>query len=472
MRFFFFLFLFFLLNFFSAASAQNGNLVINPSFESDTFPAITTWPTANVPGRQVVKGWFTPTPATPDYYNSDHSTCDGFPIALAHTGQGRCAIISGMDVQLPGVSNYKEYVEGILTEPLKPGKKYQVSFYVALDCSAEIASTGIGAYFSKDLILNETKEKLELKPQVQSFRHITEKDGWTRISGTFTAEGNEAYIIIGSFSDTTSLNTFALGDGPLTAISTSHIYMHAYYYLDDVCVSEDDNNSCKCKKEDEVKKPKTDYFLFMLDVSNSMNDKGKLKLMKKEMYDFIDGLPNDSYVGIMTFSDHTSIALPFCKPYDFDNIDAAISKLKGKGATNGDLALRKVVHTLDSLHVDGRCHVIMATDGIFELSKGTKALIDSCMDRNNATICIVQFGDQKNADLSEIANTVPESSYNLANKKNLHAVLKKQIPESKPAAPPTDMVFYSVVDSPMMKQIVRNYLQAYPADKFNQIPRR
>jgi hypothetical protein len=66
--------------------AQTGNLVKNPGFESSTTPVISTWLKENPVGTKLVDGWITPTLATPDYYNSDQSLCDGFPVAIARSG--------------------------------------------------------------------------------------------------------------------------------------------------------------------------------------------------------------------------------------------------------------------------------------------------------------------------------------------------------------------------------------------------
>ncbi|HTL82900.1 MAG TPA: vWA domain-containing protein [Bacteroidia bacterium] len=467
----FFLSLLFGLTFHVNGSSQTGNLVLNPDFESATSPAICAWPTENPPGTIVTRGWYTPTPATPDYYNSDLSYCDGFPIALAHGGQGRAAIICGMNVQLPGVHNYKEYLEGSLKSPLEAGKVYQVSFYTALDCSSIISGTGIGAYFSKEMIINSSKEKLEVTPQFISWKHITSSDGWTKLSGTFTATGGEQFITIGSFTDTTYLDVYKLGDKPKTFLSSRHISLHAYYYIDDVCVSLADENACKCA-DDKVDPPMKDYYLFLLDVSNSMNEKNKLKLMKKEMKHFVDSLGNGCQLGIMTFSDHTALPLPFCTTDNKENIYAAIDGLKGKGATNGDLALRKVALKIDSLQIHGRCHVIMATDGIFELSHFTKAMIDTCCIRNNASFCVLQLGDQKNADLEDIAQLVPESSYHLANKNNIATVLSEEIPDVTVAAPVTETVYYSEPSVLLNPSALKYYLISNPDDHFNDIPRR
>src|ERR1044072_7683925 len=102
--------LFFTLLFPFSAFSQSGNLVRNPSFESSSSNIISTWLKENPVGTELVEGWKTPTLATPDFYNSDQSTCDGWPVATAHTGTGRGAIICGMESQLPGVRNYKEYL--------------------------------------------------------------------------------------------------------------------------------------------------------------------------------------------------------------------------------------------------------------------------------------------------------------------------------------------------------------------------
>jgi Ca-activated chloride channel family protein len=123
----------------------------------------------------------------------------------------------------------------------------------------------------------------------------------------------------------------------------------------------------------------------VLDVSNSMDEENKLKLMKKNMRRFVDSLHTDTRVGIMTFSVGASMILPFCSPAEKSAINASIDKLQAGGTTNGDLALRKVSRMIDSVSKGGRCHIIMATDGVFEISAKTKKLADSSFARNNAS---------------------------------------------------------------------------------------
>lgn len=462
----------------SADNTQKStNLVRNPGFESDTFPVIQTWPRENTPGRSVVRDWVTPTPATPDYYNSNKSVCDGFPVALAHSGQGRAAIICGMLMQLPGVTNYKEYIQGELTKPLEAGKKYKVSFYLALDCSSPVTSTAIGALFTSDAFRSQSKERLRRTPQVVSYQHITYNDGWTLISGSFTAAGGEKFITIGSFSDTATIDVKNNGDHARTFLSSPHIRQNVYMYLDDVCVSPFESDECACKKE--KAKPTVEpghYFLFVLDISNSMNESGKIKQLRKQIRRFADSLSADDRIGILTFADGTRMILPFSPPGDGDRIVSCMDNLEAKGGTNGDLALRKISSLIDSMHRPDHLHIIIATDGIFEVSKKVKTRIDSSLNRERASFCVLQMGENKNPDLQEIAEAAPNGAYHFADRKNLPEIFDKQIPEEEPSVPEEkekgETVYYTNTKYMESKDFIELFLNANPGDEFGTVPRK
>lgn len=452
-------------------SAQSGNLVRNGGFESNSSTVITTWLKENPVGTQLVEGWKTPTLATPDYYNSDQSTCDGFPVATARTGTGRGAIICGMQSQLPGVHNYKEYLQGELISPLVAGKEYAVSFYVALDCSSPQASTGIGAYFSAERITNQSKERLNVKPQVISYDKITYEDGWTLISGTFIAKGGEQYITLGSYSDTSVIPLSTLGTKPMTFISSPHIGMHVYYYMDDVCVSLAEEKSCDCKKT-AGQKGDGEYYFFVLDASNSMNESGKLDLMKEQIMKFADSIEDKNKVGIMIFNDAPSILLPFVSAGEDKLIQKKIDKMKAKGTTNGDLAIRKMYEYIDSLKLPSRCHVIFATDGIFRVSVKTKAEADSVMIRNRTSFCVLQFGTTKNPDLEDIANTVEDGLYTFADEANLNSILAQQRPVIEQVAEIETTVYYTEISSDIDPMLLSIMIASNPGDQFMKIPRK
>jgi hypothetical protein len=451
--------------------AQTGNLVRNGGFESNDPNVINTWLKENPVGTQLVAGWKTPTLATPDYYNADQSTCDGFPVAIARTGTGRGAIICGMQSQLPGVRNYKEYLQGELISPLVAGKEYHVSFYVALDCSSPQASTGIGAYFSNERITSQNKERLPVKPQVISYDKITYEDGWTLISGNFVAKGGEQYITLGSYSDTAVISLQSLGTRPMTFISSPHIGMHVYYYMDDVCVSLADEKSCDCKKV-AGQQGDGEYYFFVLDASNSMNESGKLDLMKEQIIEFADSIEDKNKIGIMIFNNAPSILLPFTSAGEDKAIKKTIGKMKAKGTTNGDLAIKTMYEYIDSLKLPARCHVIFATDGIFRVSMKTKAEADTVMIHNRTSFCVLQFGTTKNEDLEDIANTVEDGLYTFADEANLNSILAQQRPVIEQVEEIVSTVYYSEISSDIDPMLLQIMIASNPGDQFMKIPRK
>jgi hypothetical protein len=448
--------------------AQTGNLVHNPGFESATEPAISTWLKENPVGTKLVDGWHTPTLATPDYYNSDKSLCDGFPVAIARTGTGRGAIICGMQSQLPGVRNYKEYLQGDLKSPLVAGKEYAVSFYVTLDCSSPQTSTGIGAYFSSERIQVQSKEKLNVQPQVISYEKITYPDGWTLISGTFVAKGGEKYITIGSYSDTTVV---PLSGAPATYISSPHIGMHVYFYIDDVCVSPVEEKACMCKQTS-AQKGNGEYYLFLLDASNSMNESGKLDLMKEQIAKFADSIDEKNQIAIMVFNSEPSIILPFTSAKEGKLIQKKISKIKAKGTTNGDLAVKFMADYIDSINIAGHCHVIMATDGIFRISQKTSRNADSVLIRTKTSFCVLQFGATKNQDLEDMTLAVEEGLYTFADEDNLSSILRQQMPEEESIPEPERKVYYSDISGEIDPMLLQIMIASNPGDQFMKIPRK
>lgn len=450
---------------------QTGNLVHNPGFESNTEPVISTWLKENPVGTKLVDGWLTPTLATPDYYNSDKSLCDGFPVAIARTGAGRGAIICGMQNQLPGVRNYKEYLQGDLKSPLIAGKEYAVSFYVTLDCSSPQTSTGIGAYFSSERIQVQSKEKLNVKPQIISYEKITYSDGWTLVSGTFTASGGEKYITIGSYSDTSVVQLASLGTQPATYISSPHIGLHVYFYVDDVCVSPVEEKSCDCVQTS-GQKSDGEYYLFVLDASNSMNESGKLDLMKEQITRFADSIDPKNKIGIMIFNDVPSLLLPFTSASEGKLIEKKIDKIKAKGTTNGDLAIKRMYEYIDSINLPSQCHVIMATDGIFRVSLKTKTEADSALIRTKTSFCVLQFGIVKNTDLEDIALTVENGLYTFADEDNLNSILKQQMPVVEKAMIKERIVYYSDISGEIDPMLLQIMVASNPGDQFMKIPRK
>ena len=219
-------------------------MVYNSSFEEHTIcpqriDAIGT--------MQGVDAWWQPTKGSSDYFHS----CGGRECLVPrnkmgfqepHSGQAYCGIYCSKE-------NYREYLQTELKEPLKAGRRYQVSFWVSLADKSPHAIATLGALFTPDRIGDTTWNILtkndvtdlgggqkqviatHYTPQVANpSRYVLiYMDQWNKISGEFTATGGEKYLTIGnfnSFNHSTVVETHA----------DNTVLSGAYYYIDDVSV--------------------------------------------------------------------------------------------------------------------------------------------------------------------------------------------------------------------------------------------
>ena len=220
------------------------NLVYNPSFEEyrecprkiDALGTLT-----------IVDAWFQPTAGSADYYNVCGSRECGVPknklgIQDAHWGNGFCGIYCSK-------TDYREYLQTQLREPLRAGEMYRVSFYVSLSEYSSGAVATIGALFTEDRVGDTVRSVLMNKevrtlapgisqtvasyyePQVVNpyERVLTDTKAWMQISGTFTAKGGERFMTIGNFYPAAQSNVIDLD-------SLTYLLPGAYYYIDDISV--------------------------------------------------------------------------------------------------------------------------------------------------------------------------------------------------------------------------------------------
>ena len=222
----------------------SGNLVFNASFEEyrecprkiDALGQLT-----------IVDAWYQPTAGSADYYNVCGSRECGVPrnklgIQDAHLGNGFCGIYCSK-------TDYREYLQTQLREPLRAGEMYRVSFYVSLSEYSSGAVATIGALFTADRVGDTVRSVLMDKsirqiapgisqtvasyyePQVVNHydRVLADTKAWMLVSGVFTARGGERFMTIGNFYPASQSNVVDLD-------SLTYLLPGAYYYIDDVSV--------------------------------------------------------------------------------------------------------------------------------------------------------------------------------------------------------------------------------------------
>ncbi|WP_433081823.1 YfbK domain-containing protein [Dactylosporangium sp. CA-052675] len=104
---------------------------------------------------------------------------------------------------------------------------------------------------------------------------------------------------------------------------------------------------------------------FVVDVSGSMSEPGKLDLVQRGLHTLVDQLrPTDS-VALVAYSDEAEVLRPMTQVRDRDGVDAAIDRLKVSGSTNLEAGLRLGYDTArKGFRGNATNRVILLSDGL------------------------------------------------------------------------------------------------------------
>ena len=159
---------------FIALNSNAQNLVINPSFEN-TIPC---WIFINLGTWQMqCTNWYSASGGSPDYFSETYDPlCYASPVPLnqvgfqyARTGVAYVGIGVFTEHITPNHINRREYVGGELSDTLKQGHEYCVSFYVSVAEEFKYVVDGIGLYLSVDSAVDYTiNTNLSFVPQIEN----------------------------------------------------------------------------------------------------------------------------------------------------------------------------------------------------------------------------------------------------------------------------------------------------------------
>lgn len=184
-------------------------------------------------GTPLAPGWWHAGVGTADSYNScarrnakeevpaSLNTSDPYKVN-SRRGQG----MAGMYVRY--VTNYGEYMQARLTQPLTPGVPYLVSFHVS-GVSGQRITDGLGALLTTTPFSVPSDEIAELIPQVIASEPFGEPR-WMNVCGILVPGEPYEYITIGTF----------LPNAYQNGTSTSA----EYYFIDDVVVAQVTDPGC------------------------------------------------------------------------------------------------------------------------------------------------------------------------------------------------------------------------------------
>ncbi len=165
----------------------------------------------------------------------------------------------------------------------------------------------------------------------------------------------------------------------------------------------------KGKEISEKEYPKA-RFVFLVDVSGSMDGRDRLDLLKRGMKELLYKLKIDDEIAIITYSGEVEKLLPLTPVSEAAKIAKAIDNLHASGCTNGGKAL-EMAYQEALEHYDANCNnrIIIGTDGDFNVgTTSTSALtemVESYAKKGIYLSCLgFGIGNYNDAMMESISN--------------------------------------------------------------------
>jgi hypothetical protein len=225
--------------------SQVQNLVQNPGFELyDECPQTIT----ELKTTFSVPFWYSPSKATPDYYNKCNKQEVNVPVNFmghqwAKEGDAYMGLVLTEhpdDVNNNRTKDYREYIQTKLQQPLTEDQIYEVSFYYCLAHHSQLAVNQLAI----NLSAKKTKGKFTvLKSEnivagIDSSYIDTTRGEWKQAIEIYRAKGGEIYLTIGNFVNDYKLKYQKLNLEIHPPYLRENIINsgYAYYYIDGVKV--------------------------------------------------------------------------------------------------------------------------------------------------------------------------------------------------------------------------------------------
>jgi len=151
-------------------------------------------------------------------------------------------------------------------------------------------------------------------------------------------------------------------------------------------------------------------FVFLIDVSGSMNDANKLPLLKQSMKILVNQMRPKDRIAIVVYAGAAGLVLPSTSIADKDKINAALDNLNAGGSTAGGAGIELAYKTAqDNFIKGGNNRVILATDGDFNVGASTdddmQTLIESKRKSGVLLTCLgYGMGNYKDSKLETLAD--------------------------------------------------------------------
>ena len=151
-------------------------------------------------------------------------------------------------------------------------------------------------------------------------------------------------------------------------------------------------------------------FVFLLDVSGSMEDPNKLPLLKKSFSLLIEALKPTDRIAMVVYAGAAGVVLPSTEVKNKKTILDALDKLQAGGSTAGGAGIKLAYDIAEKYLIkDGNNRIILATDGDFNVGiSSTSELVKMMEEKRNKgiflTILGFGMGNYKDGRMEEMAD--------------------------------------------------------------------
>jgi Ca-activated chloride channel family protein len=151
---------------------------------------------------------------------------------------------------------------------------------------------------------------------------------------------------------------------------------------------------------------KQNNVVFLVDVSTSMKQKGKLDLLKIAMTDLLQVLRGADRLTLVSYATNTTVHLEAGAQLDVAKVAEAIMALEAGGSTEGARAIDKAGRTVQKLFLpEGNNQIILATDGAFnEGAKQAVKFVNKYRRRGiHTSVLCIRCGSFATKEMAELA---------------------------------------------------------------------
>lgn len=178
---------------------------------------------------------------------------------------------------------------------------------------------------------------------------------------------------------------------------------------------------------------KPNNIIFLVDVSNSMKDTNKLKVMQYALHELIEVLRSNDRITFISYADSVKVLIDGATGDNKKELNTLVDKFKAKGMTKGNKA---ILYSLDiaikNYIPNGNNQIILATDGKFRFYPDDQKSYKTNQNGKIIKLSTIAFGNDKDAikNLKEIANIGDGNFIHIKSKSNAKDQLLDEIKEN------------------------------------------